>query len=501
MNSDEELIELKADSTEIVVSETEAALKEAAEAVDEMTAESEVKSSEPDDFAEEMEEFEHDARDEEIAAGLSEALNRQVDQELAEGQDAEPAAEENGTEGEPPVTEPEKKPGKIPKWLKVSAIVLVALLVLLGGTGLVLAKTEFGQSILIKLGSKYAANKVNFEAVATLSPDQILSPEDVDKLDADQLDDEVLPSPTPEITEEPTPTPETELTPEPTPTPEAKLMNVLLLGEEAIGSGGSRGRTDLMIIATVDPGNRVLKLTSLMRDSFIEIPGGYSDNRINVAYSIGGVAKVYEVLQHNFNFIPDNYILVGFNSFEKVVDAVGGIDIELSANEAAYLNRTNYISNPSYRNVRTGMNHLNGNQALGYCRVRKVSTKDKQSNDFGRTARQREVLNAIFDKVKTLGYADLLTVANQCLPFVTTDLTAEQIEDGINTLLSIGGTNVNVEQMRIPYDGSWKYETIRGMAVTKIDISKNRDMIHSFIYGDQESDEAAKENAEATAEE
>lgn len=428
-----------------------------------------------DDFAEDIEALEHESEDEEIMKNLTDSINRQVEIDLVnrsiQNDDAKQTVNEVIEHDETPVRAFLKK---IPKWLKIAILVVM----ILGVAALFLACTGIGEKMLVKFGSRYVADKVNFVPVATLPPDELVDPSTLD-----EPDDEPITG-IPEITDLPEPS----ATPEPTPTPvlpQSDILNVLLLGEEAIGSGDGRGRTDLIMLATVDTKAKSLKLTSFARDSLVKI-SGYSDNRINAAYAIGGVAKVYEVLRENFDIVPDNYLLVGFKDFEKIVDSVGGIDIFLSKNEAAYLNRTNYISNPVYRNVKEGANHLNGNQALGYCRVRKVSTKSKESNDFGRTSRQREVLTAIFNRIKTLGYTDLIGIAENCLPCVTTDMTAEQIESYINLLLSIGGTNVNVVQNRIPYDGMWEYVSLRGMSVTRIDIDKNKQELHKFIYGDNE---------------
>lgn len=435
--------------------------------------------AENDDFAEDIEALERDSHDEEIMKNLSESINRQVEIDLvsrsiADGDQPEELIQERSAEEEQ--EEPTKVQqflNRFPKWVKISVLVVL----IIGIAFLIMACTGLGNKLLIKLGSKYVADKVNYEKVVTLTPDQMVDPATLDN-----PDEEPVATGIPEITDMPMPS----LTPEPTalPTPVPGIKNVLLLGEEAINSGGSRGRTDLIIIATVDTKDKTLKLTSFARDSLVSIPG-YSDNRINAAYAIGGLAKLYEVLERNFAITPDNYAKVGFNDFEKIVDAVGGIDIELSKNEAKYLNRTNYISNPAYRNVVEGMNHMNGNQALGYCRVRKVSTKNKESNDFGRTSRQREVLQAVFDKVKTLSYTELLSLANECLPYVTTDMTATQIEEYLSALVSIGGMNIKVEEMRIPVDGYWNYVTLRGMSVTQIDLEYNKKALHSFIYGEE----------------
>ena len=168
------------------------------------------------------------------------------------------------------------------------------------------------------------------------------------------------------------------------------------------------------------------------------------------------------------------------------------MDITLANNEAAYRNRTNYISNPKNRNVKEGLNHMNGNQALGFARVRYVATKNSEKNDFGRITRHREVIEAIIDKVKSLNYFQLFNVAMQCLPFVTSDLMADDIETYLNMVMSVGIENFEIEEYRIPGDGTYNFVTIRKMSVLQIDIPKNREKLHEFIYGDGTSSKSGE---------
>ena len=140
------------------------------------------------------------------------------------------------------------------------------------------------------------------------------------------------------------------------------VINILLCGEESIGGG--RGRTDSIMIATINQKDNQLKLTSIMRDSYVQIPG-FSDNKINAAYHNGGMKTLIKTIKKNFGIAVDGYVLVNFDSFQKIVDAVGGIDITLDEQEVKYLNSTNYISDTSNHTLTVGKNHMNGNQALG----------------------------------------------------------------------------------------------------------------------------------------
>ncbi|SHO49793.1 LCP family protein [Anaerocolumna xylanovorans] len=286
---------------------------------------------------------------------------------------------------------------------------------------------------------------------------------------------------------------ETTVTPAITETPvgneenqqEDNTVNILLLGEEAIDSGSADGRTDIMIIATLDKKEKCIKITSLMRDMLVQIPG-FRDNKLNAAYEYGGVPLLYDTLYENFGIRLDGYMLVGFNTFENVIDKLGGVTITLTRKEADYLNSTNYISKEKYRNVVAGSQVLNGNQALGYCRVRYVEAGNHEFNDFGRTSRQRTVLNAIYEKYKTKSLPELALLANGILPDITTDLTQEQFTDYLKELVEIKGNPL--QTLRIPADNTYDVGTVREMSVLIPDMKENASLLKSFINETEETE-------------
>lgn len=267
------------------------------------------------------------------------------------------------------------------------------------------------------------------------------------------------------------------------PRQEAGVINVLLVGEEAIDSGGGRGRTDIMIIATMNTKDKKLKLTSLMRDLLVQIPGN-QDNKLNAAYEIGGIPLLYETIELNFDIKLDGYARVGFDDFESVINKLGGVNITLTDGEARYLNTTNYISKPQYRNVVPGLQTLNGNQALGYCRVRYVSTKDKQRDDYGRTSRHRVVLNAIFDKYKSKSLPELSLMLYDILPLISTDITLKEFDTYLKAAVNMGLTEI--EDIRIPADKTFEEGYARKMAVLIPDLDANIKVLHEFIFGSVE---------------
>lgn len=275
---------------------------------------------------------------------------------------------------------------------------------------------------------------------------------------------------------------------------EEGVYNILILGEEAIGMGASRGRTDVIVIATMNTNDQSLKLTSLMRDSLVQIPG-YKENKLNTAYEKGGLDLLYETIALNFDIKLDGCVMVNFENFEKIVDELGGLEITLTAGEANYLNSTNYISLPEYRNVIEGTQILNGNQALGYARVRKRSTITGNNNDYGRTDRHRIVLNAIFEKCKTKNKADLASLMFEFLPMITTDIDSDCFQMLLNSYIDMGMSSTEIQQLRIPADGTFQDNArVRGMSVLIPNYTENIEILHSFIFGDDTINTGATTN-------
>lgn len=272
-----------------------------------------------------------------------------------------------------------------------------------------------------------------------------------------------------------------------------QIVNILVIGNDyrqEKGYGAS-GLTDTMIIATMDMKHGTLKTASLMRDLVVEIPG-HGKNKLNAANSFGGVELLYKTIATNFNIELDGYVEVGFAAFTKIIDKVGGVELELTESEASYLNSTNYIRNKKSRNVKVGKQTLNGAQALGYCRIRKggVTTINGLRDDYGRTWRQRTTINAVFNKIKKLPMTDWLDIANVVLKKVTTDLTNEQITEYLKDAVSLGTTTIN--QMQVPVQGYFRSgyngEYSCGSCIvmtsggTAWDTSANAEALNQFVF-------------------
>ena len=380
---------------------------------------------------------------------INASLARQICEEL----------EINGTEGS-------LKRKKMPRWLKIQSGILIGLICLMC-VGAFLGFTTPGKRLLAKIGGKIWASTTNtFE-------DTTVAAADTDYLDEDDLNSEAVEVDPSKIVWPSHPGEGRQ---------EEGVYNILLLGEEAIGSGSARGRTDEIIIATLNTKEKKIKLTSLMRDTLVQIPG-YQDNKLNSAYEKGGIDLLYETISLNFDIHLDGCVKVNFENFEKIIDQLGGLDLTLTAGEAKYLNTTNYISKPQYRTIVEGTQHLNGNQVLGYSRVRKRATITGQNNDYGRTDRHRIVLNAIFEKYKTKSKIELASLMIGILPMITTDIDSKCFELLLNTFIEMG--TMKIEQLRIPADGTFTDNVkVRGMDVLIPDLGDNVVVLHKFIFGE-----------------
>lgn len=262
------------------------------------------------------------------------------------------------------------------------------------------------------------------------------------------------------------------------------VTNYLIFGIEEIG--GARN-TDTMMIATINTKEDTIKITSLLRDSYVDIPG-YKANKLNSAYARGGAKLLIETIEKNYKIKIDGYASVNFESFEKIVDLLGGVTIELGEEEAKYLNKTNYISKKKNRNVKPGVNKLNGNQLMGYVRVRKVKTLGGANNDYGRVVRQQRALKAIFKSYTSTNVLKLPGVTKEILGYVNTNVSEKAIADAMAAVVENRITDL--ETLRIPVDGAFeapkKYNGI-GYPII-LDWDTNRVELYKFIFGDTEAE-------------
>lgn len=244
------------------------------------------------------------------------------------------------------------------------------------------------------------------------------------------------------------------------------VIKILLLGAD-VWEDGSRGRSDVIMLATLNEKTGALSLTSFQRDTYVQIPG-YKDNRINAAYAFGGTKLLKEVLKLNFGITVDGVVVIDFTHFEKLIDALGGVDIELTQKEATHLNGQGAT-------LTAGVNHLNGKWALAYSRIRKIDS------DFGRTNRQRTVMNALFQAYKDISVSEIPGMLSTVLPMVSTDMSDSQIIGYATKVLTAGADTIHGHS--VPFSGAYKSQTIRKMMVLVPDLEKCHEALKQYIYG------------------
>lgn len=245
------------------------------------------------------------------------------------------------------------------------------------------------------------------------------------------------------------------------------VFNILLIGSDA-RDDSKGGRSDTMVICSYQSKKRSVKLISLMRDTLLPIQG-HGKGRLNSAYSYGGVGLCINTINSNFGLDLQKYIIIDFSGLTKVIDLLGGVDVPLTAKEAAYYN-SHY-----HWGVKEGVNHLDGDMALKHARNRSLGS------DFERTRRQRDILTAVYHRVReNFSFLTVSALLDEGLKAVRTNLSVSEILSLAHSAMS--GEELSIVQSRVPADGTWHSVLYRRMDVLSIDIVRNRKAIKDFLY-------------------
>ena len=262
-------------------------------------------------------------------------------------------------------------------------------------------------------------------------------------------------------------------------TPNAPV-NIALFGTDSRNSQ-VEGNADVIIILSINPSNQKIKMSSILRDTYVDIEGIGMD-KINAAYAKGGPLLAIKTINQNFALDIKDYIHVDFLSAAAIVDALGGVNINLKSEELTYLN--NYVKEISFDGdipvapiMKAGLQKLNGRQAVAYTRIR-----DAGRGDYERTDRQKMVLVSLFSKMQGGGVSLLPVFLSKVLPNLETSMN--QL-----SLLSIGSNILNsktklIEQGRFPLDSASKGERINNTWYLKTDLKATIASLHDFIYRD-----------------
>lgn len=258
------------------------------------------------------------------------------------------------------------------------------------------------------------------------------------------------------------------------------IINIALFGVDAVD--GEAGRSDSIMIATIDTVHKKLKLTSIMRDSYVAIDG-HGNDKINHAYAFGGPQLAIKTLNENFDLNIEDFASVNFETLPKIIDKIGGIELDIDADELEYingyiahLNNINGTSEPAIES--TGLQHVSGTQALAFCRIRYTS-----GGDYKRTERHREVLTKIFEKIETLPATSYPSLLLEVLPMVNTSLTYNEILDLGTEVLKVGDSSMELE--RFPLDEYCEGQMINGVYYLTFDKETTVEQLHSYIFEDK----------------
>ena len=250
------------------------------------------------------------------------------------------------------------------------------------------------------------------------------------------------------------------------------VTTFMLVGQD--GRYGEESKlSDTMIMCTINRETKTLTMTSILRDCYVPLPAyaghGAGRNRINVCYNLGyqwtgsskgGMEMLALCVEQNFGIPIDHTIEVDFEAFERIVDLMGGVEIELTEAEAKYMTESvGYIGE-----MEPGLQTLDGLEALAYARIRKIDA----NGDFSRTNRQRTVINSLLHKCAQMNLWDLHKLATEILPLITTDMTTDEMSNYIFEFLPML-KGLNIVSQQIPLDkevlsevvpGTWSYNGV-----------------------------------------
>ncbi|HBI6973912.1 TPA: LCP family protein [Clostridium perfringens] len=254
---------------------------------------------------------------------------------------------------------------------------------------------------------------------------------------------------------------------------EKHIKNIALFGIDA--SKGKVGRSDAIMILTLDEEHKVMKLTSIMRDSYVDIPG-HGDDKITHAYAFGGPELAMKTLNENFKVNVEDFMAVNFTSLPEIIDKLGGVKINIIPEEIHHIPG---ITSP-------GEQVLNGEQALAYSRIRYAT-----GGDYRRTERQRVVLEAVFEKLKLTPTKEYPSLIDEFLPYIETNMSSmDMIKLATDVVPLVKG---NLETARFPLDSYCDGKMINGIWYLVYDRQATLNQIQEYIYDNKKLDSFKKQ--------
>lgn len=249
---------------------------------------------------------------------------------------------------------------------------------------------------------------------------------------------------------------------------DTEVFNVLLVGTDSRDPDADMGRSDSMMLVSFNKTENKSTIVSFLRDSLVDIEG-YGKSRLGHTYAYGGVGLTINTINDTYDLDIQNYITISFDNLVGVIDAIGGVEVYISPEEAEYY-RTRGLPN-----IQEGTNTLSGSQALAHTRNRTLGT------DFERTRRQRNVMYGIYKKIMSnKDPAGLLPLINYCMTQVETNLTVEEIYEWAQIVLATD--NLLTQQTSAPYTDTYQTIYYEGMEVLEIDFEANKAHLKEMLY-------------------
>ena len=242
------------------------------------------------------------------------------------------------------------------------------------------------------------------------------------------------------------------------------IINIALFGVDS--ADASTGRSDSIIIATIDTIHKKLKLTSIMRDSYVNI-SGIGNDKINHAYAFGGPQLAIKTLNENFDLNIQDFVAVNFDSLPKIIDMLGGVTVDVTEEEVSHISGINSA----------GTYNLTGAQALAYSRIRYAT-----GGDYVRTERQRTILTKMYEKILSINQTQYTSLLSEGLSMLQTSLDYSKILELGTEVLKMGVTTL--EQERFPLDGYCQGEIINGVYYLIFNKSLTVEQLYNYIFED-----------------
>ena len=266
---------------------------------------------------------------------------------------------------------------------------------------------------------------------------------------------------------------------------DGSIKNILVVGQDRREWDKAEMRSDSMMIFSINTVTNQINLVSLMRDMYLPCADG-KDGIINLTYLNGGADLLARTIEMNFGIHIDNYIETDFWRFMDLYDFLGGVEINLTAEEAPYLNdmtKNSFVPHYDHGDgkpvwsLQYGMNQMNPEQLLCYCRARQ-----NLGGDWARTERQRNTIIATYNKLNSMSYAGLIRLIKGGAHYLTTDMSVEDMLGYFYWLKKNDITQIN--SYRLPLEGTYTQE-IREVELNVLvpQIEANKNAIQQYIYG------------------